>query len=678
MTLESPRLDDLTWEDLRLLAQRRIPAASSGRWTLHGPVDPGVTFLELFAFLLEQQVFVLDQVPDSLGLALLALLGEAPEAAGVARTVVTFRPDTPWALASPPPTVRAGTVILPADAELGGLRFTLQQEVTPLRVASTATEGFLIEVNGVARGSELIRGHPVALTAGPGAPLRVDLLVALLQPLPAAPASARVTVLLDLAATGGVPPHWDADAVSVDPPTEIEFFYVDDAGGEHAIDVELGDGSGGLRRSGVLSLRWPDELVGEQILRLRLRAPRTHFSAPPQLRALALNAAIAHHRAPIRLLSMDPGTGPREAAREAVAAQIRDWLPHSGLELLLPRELGTPLADTVELELRHRDGTRRLWTRVLDLVFSGPQSPVFTVDRERRRLHFGDGYAGRVPAPATDFELRLEVGGGPEGNLGTDIDWIGEDASGPEYTIRNPIPARGGGEPETVESARLRAAASLDRRYRAVTQDDFVTLVETTRGIRRHRAHVAVGHHPDLPCAYVPDAVTVFAIPRIDRQAALVDAAADLEVRAPRPDPGALGTIDARLQDARLLTTQVFVRVPRYRAAALVVTVAGDPPDPAAFADIVRRSLARHLDAVIGGNEREGWPFGHPLRPSELVRVAQDALHDRSLVQSVAVGIDGAATEEDCQDTPIGPHDLVFLESCRVVLRREAAAGGVL
>ena len=73
MTLQAPKLDDLTWEDLRLLALRKIPAASGGRWTHHAPVDSGITLLEIFAFLLEQQLFVLDQVPDSLIRAILGL-----------------------------------------------------------------------------------------------------------------------------------------------------------------------------------------------------------------------------------------------------------------------------------------------------------------------------------------------------------------------------------------------------------------------------------------------------------------------------------------------------------------------------------------------------------------------------------------------------------------------------
>jgi hypothetical protein len=144
------------------------------------------------------------------------------------------------------------------------------------------------------------------------------------------------------------------------------------------------------------------------------------------------------------------------------------------------------------------------------------------------------------------------------------------------------------------------------------------------------------------------------------------------------PDRGALEAIAARLEAARLLTTQVFVRVPRYRAVNVLVTAAGDPVDPAAMADVARRALALHLDAVAGGNEGNGWPFGHPLRPSELVRVVQDVLGGAAMVSSVAVALDGAVASESCRDVPIGPHDLVYLDSCRVTLQRNVSRAGVL
>ena len=75
MTLAPVVLDDLTWDQMVAAIRRRIPAESAGNWTLHAPVDPGITFLELFAFLAEQRLYWLDQVPDAFVVAVLELLG---------------------------------------------------------------------------------------------------------------------------------------------------------------------------------------------------------------------------------------------------------------------------------------------------------------------------------------------------------------------------------------------------------------------------------------------------------------------------------------------------------------------------------------------------------------------------------------------------------------------------
>ena len=79
MTLPAPLLDDLSWADMMAAIRRRIPAESDGVWTLHAPDDPGITLLELFAYLLEQRLYWLDQVPDALVVAILRLLGLEPD-----------------------------------------------------------------------------------------------------------------------------------------------------------------------------------------------------------------------------------------------------------------------------------------------------------------------------------------------------------------------------------------------------------------------------------------------------------------------------------------------------------------------------------------------------------------------------------------------------------------------
>ena len=87
MALKELTLDDLTWDAMVKAVRGRIAAASSGAWSLHAPVDPGVTFIELYAWLLEQRLYWLDQVPDSLTLAALNLLGLKPEQPGLSGMV---------------------------------------------------------------------------------------------------------------------------------------------------------------------------------------------------------------------------------------------------------------------------------------------------------------------------------------------------------------------------------------------------------------------------------------------------------------------------------------------------------------------------------------------------------------------------------------------------------------
>ena len=62
MTLPALKLDDLNWSSMVDAIRTRIVANSRGQWTMHGPVDTGITLLELFTYLFEQRIYWLDQV----------------------------------------------------------------------------------------------------------------------------------------------------------------------------------------------------------------------------------------------------------------------------------------------------------------------------------------------------------------------------------------------------------------------------------------------------------------------------------------------------------------------------------------------------------------------------------------------------------------------------------------
>lgn len=63
MPLEVPNLDDRRWADLVEDAQALIPRLAP-RWTDHNVHDPGITFIELFAWLAEMQIYQLNRVGE--------------------------------------------------------------------------------------------------------------------------------------------------------------------------------------------------------------------------------------------------------------------------------------------------------------------------------------------------------------------------------------------------------------------------------------------------------------------------------------------------------------------------------------------------------------------------------------------------------------------------------------
>ena len=69
-----PKLDDRKWEDLVREAIDLIPKYCP-EWTNHNASDPGITLLELFAWLIEVLLYRLNRVGDKNYLAFLNLMG---------------------------------------------------------------------------------------------------------------------------------------------------------------------------------------------------------------------------------------------------------------------------------------------------------------------------------------------------------------------------------------------------------------------------------------------------------------------------------------------------------------------------------------------------------------------------------------------------------------------------
>lgn len=704
MALDPIKLDDLTWSEMAAAIRRRIPAASDGTWTLHAPVDPGITLLELFAWLLEQRVYRMDQIPDSLMRGTLALLGEAPKttqaAGGVMRFPAPDAAETVTAMTELSLSRSNPSLIFSTTDEVVLLPFVLLPFLTPDAAKEEKTraeeqadrlrrrEKLGLFIGGKDRMPDLDQGKVVRLFPADGSAAETKIVLWLHAPLPANVADKKISLLIDLRDDSNIAPQWSPDAVAkVPPPAKITWLYSNGVGPKPFEDSKIEDGTGGLRRSGVVRLPiesdWQPETDAEGHYRyaLWMRVEQTSFTAPPRLERLIPNVVIASHKSKTRERSLG-----------------RDWLPLPGNVIALadlPDNEAVkdhpPIEDTIELQVKERDGVFHPWKMTSDLSFHGPAERVFTVDRARGELGFGDGLTGRLPVLAKNAGDQLKVkycaGGGRAGRLGANLTW-----EGVSWQAINVVRTEGGEEPEAILAARERVAAILKRRTRAVTADDYEEIARTTPGIAIKRAYAAIGFHPAHPCARTPGAATVFIVPAAPRPEVLGEEWQQLDetqvesafVAAPMPDPAALALVRSRLNETRLITAEVFVAAPVYRPVALAIEIeSGAGPGGAGRALIsqkIKRRVRTFLDPLIGGDSGEGWPFGEPLRPSAITREAQRELGDQGNVTRVSISLLDVLPlkEVDCDDLPIGAHSLVEPREVRVIFHQESGGHGGL
>jgi len=89
MALPLPNLDDRRWLELVDEARTLIPVYAP-QWTDHNLHDPGITFLELLAWIAEMDIYQANRIPDRHRCAFLALAGIAPRPPRGALTVASF------------------------------------------------------------------------------------------------------------------------------------------------------------------------------------------------------------------------------------------------------------------------------------------------------------------------------------------------------------------------------------------------------------------------------------------------------------------------------------------------------------------------------------------------------------------------------------------------------------
>lgn len=675
MSLTPPNLDTRTFDELVNEVRKRIPTLTP-EWTDLNESDPGITLAQLFAFMTEQLLFQVNQVPDKGLITFLRMVGAELHPATPAIADVTFENTTLWVLdpripidqgtrvttSAPPPgektpigfeTTRPFHLIngnladlLTRDCDGNVLSHAAANDspsatYRPLDLATTGREAFylVLELNdggapwpagdfrlrvNVAGSTEVGDPPPAALT---GAPARlawsyasgVEIGPGGVKVLAFSPLEVLDDGTLELTRSGYLGFSFAADGAMVKAPSDVE----------------------------------PAELRGRFVIRAQPLRPLAYGVEPPRLRTVRINT--------VPVINLSTITDERLGASSGRAFQ-RFQLANAPVY---------PGSVRVEIDESSEGGGPMDYVEVDDFFAAGPNDRVFQLIPATGVLIFGDGTFGKLPPPddgavagGNAIARRYQFGGGRAGNVGAETITRVTSAGIPvSLDAGNVLPARGGDDEEPVDRGVARAPAVVRSRYRAVSTADFEALAMETPSVRVARALAMPNTRPGCTPGLSTGAVTVVLVPN-----------APFETTIHEPIPAAehvRHAVHRYLDGRRLLTTQLFTASAVFRRVEVDVTVqveAGASLSTARGLAVER--IQRYLHPLVGGEDRRGWPFGGTVFFSQLFEQLL-AVPGVDRVDDLRIGLDGRA-KVACEDLVIAPGELLYSGEHRVRVR----AGG--
>jgi predicted phage baseplate assembly protein len=629
MPLEAPVLDDRTYDDIVAEAQSLIPRYAP-EWTNHNRSDPGITLVQLFAFMTEALLYQLNRVPERNHVKFLELLGIQLAPARPAAAELTFalaRDDLVTV------TVPKGSQIAVANGD-EPIVFETDRALIALGARLAAIQTFDGYEFSNQTASAAVVGqyfHPFGLHPEDGSAV----LLGFSSPREFTEEQVDLAVLVETEGARTDGRHCDLDIGSVPVPASVVWEYWSGPSGQwRALDLDR-DETRAFTRSGHIQFRGPGDRIQRdaigpveaQLYWIRARLQRGDYERSPRLDAVLTNTVPASQALTVR--------------DEVLGGS--DGSPDQAFDLA-----NRPVVGDLVLEVEERPDVFEQWRQVDDFLESGPDDPDYLLDRSAGRIRFGDGDRGRIPVanpqnPGRNVVARLyRFGGGARGNVGagtiTELQTFVEGVG----SVTNLRPAQGGADEERLQEAKDRAPQQLKSKDRAVTSEDYEALARATPGAEVRRAKALPLVHPNFADSRIPGVVSVIVVPESERP-------------DPMPNEATLRAVCAHLNRRRLLAAELHVIPPSYREVKVEVDlIAGGGADLAALKREVEDALTDYFHPLHGGQDGQGWEFGRTIFFSEVYRLilqVQDV--DRIDENRLVIHLDGVPQAE-CRDVPIG------------------------
>ena len=409
MSLKAPNLDDRKFQDIVREARSKIPQYCP-QWTDYNLSDPGITLVELFAWMVDMLLYRLNRVTDRNYIKFMELIGIQLKPPKPATVEVTFR------LSAPQPEA----VTIPRGTEVATVRTETREAIT-----FTTNHDLTIIVPTLA----------YALTTPDGATFNdclpalknPDLQVTIFEEVPQENNALYLGYSENLSAhTLALTIESSIEGIGVDPrnpPLAWEFWD-----GEHekwlASRLES-DTTGGLNTNGKVILHIPSasvmkEVNGKYACWIRCRAIKPRPGQRPYTNSPKVRSVISESIGGTVLAS--------HASRFIGEVLGRsDGTPGQGFSLqnvpVLTREAG----ETIKVE-GETEGQYEPWEEVNNFANSNSDDPHFTCDSVSGEIQFGPSIRqptgekrqyGRVPPTGRQIRFTsYRSGGGVIGNVG--------------------------------------------------------------------------------------------------------------------------------------------------------------------------------------------------------------------------------------------------------------------
>lgn len=673
MPLPVLNLDDRTFEQLYQELRRRIPAYTP-EWTDHNDSDPGITLMQMFAWLAEVVIYRLNKVPAKNYVKFLELMGVELHQPAPARAELQFT-LAPRGPASAP--VGAGTQVqLGAASDGPPVIFETDADLTVVALNLKSVQSYDGSLFTDYTAANLVDGPPGYLALSSTPQNNAALYLGFDQAFPFNPTSQNAEHRLTIHVSAGADPATVTGGrdplASVSPPVEAYWEYWAGSQSQWRQLAVNTDTTFALTKTGYVTFLAPTDAQSQQMglltkpsdpalywIRLRIQnVLGPGYEKPPLLEGTVLNTVSA--------------TNAVTETDELVGSA--NGRPNQTFQLAKYPVLPLAAGQTGIIAVREEVGQDFLpWIEVVDFANSGPTDPHYMLNHSTGAGSFGNGVNGKIPrwlsgnGSNTDSADQPNIkatsyrwGGGARGNSGANTITTLQASILFIESVTNPHPSFGGADEETVDEASARAPSTLRNRDRAVTVEDFGAIAVRTPGAQIKRAQAFPLLNPNFrllrsttdgsPQAEVPipGAVTVVVVP-------------DSLSPQPIPTAGTLQLVANYLDQHRLLTCELFVAAPRYREVRIEVHVIAEPTaDLGNVEQGVRSRLLAYFHPLTGGDNGTGWDFGGVIDFSETYRQIFDVDGvDRIDTSSMKTYLD-QILQASCSNVLLEPDELVF------------------